>query len=90
MSIYTPPYLDTADTDDDIDHEYEIVEEVENDEDVENMLLQSQCTIHQGAIGAMTLRISELFLSFSPHPNISDGNFNLVHHFFRMQMFQIN
>ena len=37
-----------------------------------------------------TLRISELYLSFSPHPNISDGNFNLVHHFFCIQIFQIN
>ena len=35
-----------------------------------------------GAMGALSLRISELFLSFSPHPNTSDGNFNLVHHFF--------
>ena len=42
------------------------------------------------AMGAMTLRISELCLSFSPHPNISDGNVNLVHHFFRIQIFQIN
>ena len=49
-------------------------------------------TMHYGikAIGAMTLRISELYLSFSPHPNISDGNFNFVHHFFRIQIFQIN
>ena len=49
-------------------------------------------TLHYGikAMGAMTLRISELYLSFSPHPNISDGNFNLVHHFFRIQIFQIN
>ena len=48
--------------------------------------------MHYGikAMGAMTLRISELYLSFSPHPNISDGNFNLVHHFFRIQIFQIN
>ena len=48
--------------------------------------------LHYGikAMGAMTLRISELYLSFSPHPNISDGNFNLVHHFFRIQIFQIN
>ena len=41
-------------------------------------------------MGAMTLRILDLYLSFSPHPNISDGNFNLDHHFFRMQIFQIN
>ena len=49
-------------------------------------------TMHYGikAMGAMTLRISELYLSFSPHPNISDGNFNLVQHFFRIQIFQIN
>ena len=48
--------------------------------------------MHYGikAMGARTLRISELYLSFSPHPNISDGNFNLVHHFFRMQILQIN
>ena len=42
------------------------------------------------AMGAMSLRISELCLSFSPHPNISDGNFNFVQHFFLMQIFQIN
>ena len=36
------------------------------------------------AMGAMTLRISQLCLSFSPHPIISDGNVNLVHHFFRI------
>ena len=42
------------------------------------------------AIGDMSLGISELCLPFSPHPNISDGNFNLVCHFFRMQLFQIN
>ena len=49
-------------------------------------------TLHYAAraMGAMTLRISELCLSFSPHPNISDGNVNLVHHFFRIQIFQIN
>ena len=41
-------------------------------------------------MGAMSLRILELYLSFSAHPNISDGNFNLDHHFFRMQIFQIN
>ena len=29
------------------------------------------------------------FRTFSPHPNISDGNFNLNHHFFCMQIFQI-
>ena len=38
----------------------------------------------------MSLRISELCLPFSPYPNITDGNFNLVHHFFRMQIFQID
>ena len=42
------------------------------------------------AMGAMSLRISELCLSFSPHPNISDWNFNHVHHFVRMQIFQIS
>ena len=54
--------------------------------------LQILPAMHYGikAMGAMTLRISELYLSFSPHPNISDGNFNLVHHFFRIQIFQIN
>ena len=41
------------------------------------------------AMGAMSLRIPELCLSFSPHPNISDGNVNLVHHFFRIKIFQI-
>ena len=48
-------------------------------------------TLHYGirAMGAMSLRISELCLSFSPHPNISDGNFNLVHHFIGVQIFQI-
>ena len=42
------------------------------------------------AMDAMTLRISELCLSFSPHPNVSGGNFNLVHNFFRIQIFQLN
>ena len=44
---------------------------------------QQVSSMHYGirAMGAMTLRISDLCLSFSPHPNISDGNFNLVHHF---------
>ena len=42
------------------------------------------------AIGAMSFRISEFCLPFFPCPNISDGNFNFVHHFFRMQIFQIN
>ena len=52
----------------------------------------SYVTLHYAAraMGAMTLRISELCLSFSPHPNISDGNVNLVHHFFCIQIFQIN
>ena len=49
-------------------------------------------TMHYGirAMGAMTLRNLELCPSFSPHPNISDGNFNLDHHFFRTQIFQIH
>ena len=49
-------------------------------------------TLHYGirAMGAMTLRNLELCPSFSPHPNISDGNFNLDHHFFRTQIFQIH
>ena len=42
------------------------------------------------AMGAMTLRISKLCLSFSPPPIIPDGNFNLVHHFICVQIFQIN
>ena len=42
------------------------------------------------AMLAMTFMISEICLSFSPHPNISGGNVNLVHHFFRIQIFQIN
>ena len=48
--------------------------------------------MHYGirAMGAMTLRNLELCPSFSPHPNISDGNFNLDHHFFRTQIFQIH
>ena len=38
-------------------------------------------SLHYGlrAMGAMSLRISELSLPFSPHPNISDGNVILVH-----------
>ena len=49
-------------------------------------------TMHYGirTMVAMSFRISELCLPFSPHPNISDGNFNLVRHFFRVQLFQIN
>ena len=51
-------------------------------------------TMHYGlraaAMGAMPLRISDLCLSFSRHPNISDENFNLVHHFICVQIFQIN
>ena len=47
-----------------------------------NLLHYYQCT--------MTLRILELCLSFSPHPNISNGKFNLVHHFIRVQISQIN
>ena len=56
------------------------------------ILHSPKLTLHYAAraMGAMTLRISELCLSFSPHPNIADGNFNLVHHFFRIQIFQIN
>ena len=42
------------------------------------------------AVSALSLRISVLCLSFSPDPNISDGNFNIDHHFFRLQIFQIN
>ena len=38
----------------------------------------------------MSIRILELCLSFSPHANISDGNFNLDNHFFCMQIFQID
>ena len=46
--------------------------------------------LHYGirAMGAMTLRISDLCLSFSPHPNISDGNFTLVHQFFAGKYFR--
>lgn len=46
--------------------------------------------LHYGirAMRARTLRISDLCLSFSPHPNISDGNFNLVHHFFACKYFR--
>ena len=46
--------------------------------------------MHYGirAMGAMTLRNLELCPSFSPHPNISDGNFNLVHHFFACKYFR--
>ena len=56
------------------------------------LMVRALETMHYAAraMGAMTLRISELCLSFSPHPNISDGNVNLVHHFFRIQIFQIN
>ena len=32
------------------------------------------------SMGAVAKRILELCLSFSPHPNISDGNFKLVPH----------
>ena len=38
------------------------------------------------AMAALSSRISELCLPFFPHPNISDGNFNLIHHFFFMQI----
>ena len=39
--------------------------------------------LHYGlrAMGTLRLRVSELCLSFSPHLNIPDGNFNLVNHF---------
>ena len=42
----------------------------------------AQLTMHYGirAMEAMSIRISELCLSFSPHANISDG-FNLDNHF---------
>ena len=40
--------------------------------------------------GSYVTKDLELCLSFSQHPNISDGNFNLDHCFFRMQLFQIN
>ena len=45
-------------------------------------------TMHYGirAMGAMSIRISELCLSFSPHINISDGNFNIVHHFLHLNI----
>ena len=45
-------------------------------------------SMHYGirAMGAMSFRISELCLSFSSHPNISDRNFNLVHHFICVQI----
>ena len=33
-------------------------------------------------MGALTLRVSELCLLFFPHPNIPDGNCNLVNLFF--------
>ena len=49
-------------------------------------------TLHYAprAMGAMTLWISELCLSFSPHRNISDGKPYLVHHFICVQIFQTN
>ena len=57
----------------------------------QSYVLGIDTTMHYGirAMGAMSLRISEFCLSFSPHPNISDGNFNLDHHFFCMQIFQM-
>ena len=41
-------------------------------------------TVHYAAraMGATSLKISYLCLLCSPHPNIPDGKFNLVHHFF--------
>ena len=53
-------------------------------------LFFQQCHFWLRAMGAISLRISELCLSFSPHPNISDRNSNLVHHFILVQIFQIN
>ena len=46
-------------------------------------LVLTMLTMHYGirAMGAMSKGISELCLPFSPYPNNSDGNFNLVHHF---------
>ena len=48
--------------------------------------------LHYGirAMRAMTLRISDLCLSFFPHPNNSDGNFNLVSHFIGIEILQID
>ena len=42
--------------------------------------------MHYGirAVGAMSLRITELCLLFSPHSYISDGYFNLDQHFFQL------
>ena len=56
----------------------------------ENSKMLTTRSMHYGirAMGAMSLRILELCLSFSPHPNISDGNFNLVHHFFASKYFR--
>ena len=61
-----------------------------NDADEHKDITYITITMHYGirAMGAMTLRISDLCLSFSPHPNISDGNFNLVHHFFACKYFR--
>ena len=57
-----------------------------------DIICGAKTTLHYAirAMGAMSLRILELCLPFSPHPNISDGNVNLVHHVFCMQIFQIN
>ena len=42
------------------------------------------------ANGKRAIGISELCLSFYSHPNISDGNFILIPHFNRTQIFQID
>ena len=73
----------------------DITMDIENNSNAFTKLILNWCfhwPVHYAAraMGAMSLRISELCLSFSPHPNISDRNFNLVHHFFRIQIFQIN
>ena len=51
------------------------------------------CNVKHYGLRAMEQQafgILELCLSFSPHANISDENFNLVHHFICVQIFQIN
>ena len=47
-----------------------------------------QCHYVLRPTGAVALTISELCLSFSPHPNILDGNFNLVPNFIGIKIFQ--
>ena len=73
----------------------DITMDIENNSNAFTKLILKWCfhwPVHYAArvMGAMSLRISELCLSFSPHPNISDRNCNLFHHFFRIQIFQIN